>query len=76
MDDFDQKIRSEVLFVDCRIGHIQFIHFENFTSVTDDKLLIAIFGGLFLWAGIGITIKTGAVLVNRKKYLRYIEQTR
>jgi uncharacterized membrane-anchored protein YitT (DUF2179 family) len=39
-----------------------FIHFENFTSITDDKLLIAIFGGLFLGAGIGITIKNGAVL--------------
>jgi len=39
-----------------------FIYFENFTSVTDDKLLIAIFGGLFLGAGIGITIKNGAVL--------------
>jgi uncharacterized membrane-anchored protein YitT (DUF2179 family) len=39
-----------------------FIHFENFTSVTDDKLLIAIFGGLFLGAGIGVTIKNGAVL--------------
>lgn len=39
-----------------------FIHFENFNSITDDKLLIAIFGGLFLGAGIGITIKNGAVL--------------
>ena len=39
-----------------------FIHFENFTSVTEDKLLISIFGGLFLGAGIGITIKNGAVL--------------
>ncbi|CAM4105564.1 YitT family protein [Gillisia limnaea] len=39
-----------------------FIHFENFTSLTDDKLLIAIFGGLFLGCGIGITIKNGAVL--------------
>lgn len=39
-----------------------FIHFENFTSLTEDKLLIAIFGGLFLGAGIGITIKNGAVL--------------
>lgn len=39
-----------------------FIHFENFTIVTDDNLLIAIFGGLFLGAGIGITIKNGAVL--------------
>ncbi len=39
-----------------------FIHFENFTSLTDDKLLIAIFGGLFLGSGIGLTIKNGAVL--------------
>ncbi len=39
-----------------------FIHFENFTPLTDDKLLIAIFGGLFLGAGIGITIRNGAVL--------------
>jgi len=39
-----------------------FIHFENFNSITDDKLLISIFGGLFLGAGIGIAIKNGAVL--------------
>lgn len=38
------------------------IHFENFNVITDDKLLIAIFGGLFLGAGIGLTIKNGAVL--------------
>jgi uncharacterized membrane-anchored protein YitT (DUF2179 family) len=39
-----------------------FIHFENFSAITDDKLLIAIFGGLFLGAGIGVSIKNGAVL--------------
>jgi uncharacterized membrane-anchored protein YitT (DUF2179 family) len=39
-----------------------FIHFENFAAVTEDKLLISIFGGLFLGAGIGLTIKNGAVL--------------
>lgn len=39
-----------------------FIHFENFSSITDDKLLIAIFGGLFLGSGIGLAIKNGAVL--------------
>jgi uncharacterized membrane-anchored protein YitT (DUF2179 family) len=38
------------------------IHFENFNAITDDKLLIAIFGGLFLGSGIGLTIKNGAVL--------------
>ena len=39
-----------------------FIQFENFISITDDKLLIAIFGGLFLGSGIGLAIKNGAVL--------------
>ena len=38
------------------------IHFENFESVTEDKLLISIFGGLFLGAGIGLAIKNGSVL--------------
>ncbi len=38
------------------------IHFENFNAITEDKLLIAIFGGLFLGAGIGLSIKNGAVL--------------
>lgn len=44
------------------LGLALFIHFENFSSLTDDKLLTAIFGGLFLGSGIGITIKNGAVL--------------
>jgi uncharacterized membrane-anchored protein YitT (DUF2179 family) len=39
-----------------------FIHYENFGPITDDKLLIAIFGGLFLGSGIGLAIKNGAVL--------------
>jgi uncharacterized membrane-anchored protein YitT (DUF2179 family) len=38
------------------------IHIENFEAVTDDKLLIAIFGGIFLGAGIGLAIKNGTVL--------------
>ena len=38
------------------------IHFENFEAITEDKLLIAIFGGLFLGAGIGLTMRNGAVL--------------
>jgi uncharacterized membrane-anchored protein YitT (DUF2179 family) len=44
------------------LGLAIMIHFENFEVVTEDKLLIAIFGGLFLGAGIGLTIKNGAVL--------------
>lgn len=39
-----------------------FIHFENFDTITDDKLLISIFGGLFVGLGIGIAIRNGSVL--------------
>jgi len=38
------------------------IHFENFDSITDDKLIIATFGGLFLGCGIGLAIRNGSVL--------------
>lgn len=44
------------------VGLALFIYFENFETITDDKLLIAIFGGLFLGAGIGIAIRNGSVL--------------
>jgi uncharacterized membrane-anchored protein YitT (DUF2179 family) len=33
-----------------------------YPTVTDDKLLIAVFGGFFLGAGIGLTIRGGAVI--------------
>jgi uncharacterized membrane-anchored protein YitT (DUF2179 family) len=36
--------------------------FINFPHVTDDKLLVAVFGGFFLGAGIGLTIRGGAVI--------------
>lgn len=39
-----------------------FVHFENFSSITENKHLIAIFGELFLGSGIGLAIKNGAVL--------------
>lgn len=38
------------------------IHFENFEPITDDKLIIATFGGLFLGVGIGLAIRNGSVL--------------
>lgn len=38
------------------------INLETFSTITEDKLLIAIFGGIFLGAGIGVTIRNGAVL--------------
>ena len=36
--------------------------FIKFGTVTDDKLLVAVFGGFFLGAGIGLTIRGGAVI--------------
>lgn len=38
------------------------IGLEEFPVITEDKLLIAIFGGMFLGAGIGLSIRNGAVL--------------
>lgn len=38
------------------------ISLESFPMITEDKLLISIFGGMFLGSGIGITIRNGAVL--------------
>jgi len=38
------------------------LEFGHFEVVTEDKLLISIFGGLLLGIGIGITIRNGAVL--------------
>jgi uncharacterized membrane-anchored protein YitT (DUF2179 family) len=36
--------------------------FIHFPGVTHDKLLVAIFGGFFLGAGIGLTVRGGAVI--------------
>jgi uncharacterized membrane-anchored protein YitT (DUF2179 family) len=38
---------------------VAFIHFPE---VTNDKLLVAVFGGFFLGAGIGLSVRGGAVL--------------
>lgn len=38
------------------------VHFLQFPIVTFDRLLIAVFGGFFLGAGIGFTIRGGAVI--------------
>ena len=38
------------------------IHFLTMPVLTDDKLLIAVFGGLFLGAGIGFSVRSGTVI--------------
>lgn len=38
------------------------VHFIHLPAITSDKLLIAVFGGFFLGAGIGLSIRGGAVI--------------
>lgn len=38
------------------------VHLLEFPVITTDKLLISVFGGFFLGAGIGLTIRGGAVI--------------
>lgn len=38
------------------------VHFIEFPTITEDKLLIAVFGGFFLGAGIGLSIRGGSVI--------------
>ena len=38
------------------------VHFIHFPTITDDKLLIAVFGGFFLGLGIGLAIRGGSVI--------------
>jgi len=38
------------------------VHFIPYPIITSDKLLIAVFGGFFLGAGIGLSIRGGAVI--------------
>jgi len=44
------------------IGLALVVHFMPYPVVTTDKLLIAVFGGFFLGAGIGMAIRGGAVI--------------
>ncbi|WP_298495387.1 YitT family protein [uncultured Algibacter sp.] len=38
------------------------VHFVNYPTITDDKLLIAVFGGFFLGLGIGMSMRGGSVI--------------
>lgn len=51
-------IKSTIAIVSLSI----LVHYVSFPIITDDKLLIAVFGGFFLGAGIGLSIRGGAVI--------------
>ncbi|GAA4367625.1 YitT family protein [Hymenobacter saemangeumensis] len=46
----------------------------SFPSLTDDKLLIAVFGGFFLGAGIGLAMRGGAVLDGTEVLALYVSK--
>ena len=48
--------------------------FVEFKTVTDDKLLVAVFGGFFLGAGIGLTIRGGAVIDGTEVVALYLSK--
>jgi uncharacterized membrane-anchored protein YitT (DUF2179 family) len=44
------------------IGLALAVHYIPYPEITKDKLLIAVFGGFFLGAGIGLSVRGGAVI--------------
>ena len=56
------------------IGLALVIYFFDFPVITNDKLLISIFGGFFLGAGIGLAIRGGCVLDGTEIIAVYINR--
>ena len=50
------------------------IYLIPFSSITDDKLLIAVFGGFFLGLGIGLSIRGGAVIDGSEVLAIYVSR--
>ncbi len=50
------------------------IYFVNFPAITEDKLLISIFGGFFLGAGVGLAMRGGCVLDGTEIIAVYINR--
>jgi uncharacterized membrane-anchored protein YitT (DUF2179 family) len=56
------------------IGLALLLSFSIFPSITSDKLLISIFGGFFLGAGIGLAMRGGAVIDGTEVLALYISR--
>ncbi len=50
------------------------VHIIPFPTITDDKLLIAVFGGFFLGLGIGLAIRGGSVIDGTEVLAVYISR--
>lgn len=51
------------------------LSFNFYPTITSDKLLISVFGGFFLGAGIGLTIRGGAVIDGTEVLALYLSRT-
>lgn len=56
------------------IGLALVVHFIPYPIITSDKLLIAVFGGFFLGAGIGMAIRGGSVIDGTEVLAIYISK--
>lgn len=50
------------------------VHFVDYPTITDDKLLIAVFGGFFLGLGIGMAMRGGAVIDGTEVLALYLSR--
>ncbi len=50
------------------------VHFIDLPALTNDKLLISVFGGFFLGAGIGLSIRGGAVIDGTEVLALYVSK--
>jgi len=50
------------------------VAFVHFPIITNDKLLVAVFGGIFLGAGIGLTIRGGGVIDGTEVLAIYVSK--
>lgn len=56
------------------IGLALIVKFAEFPVITNDKLLIAVFGGIFLGGGIGLAIRGGAVLDGTEVFAIFVSE--
>lgn len=56
------------------IGLALVLGMVNFPDITSDNLLVAVFGGFFLGAGIGLTIRGGAVIDGTEIFAIYLSR--
>lgn len=50
------------------------VHYIELPTITDDKLLISVFGGFFLGTGIGLSIRGGAVIDGTEVLAIYVSR--